>query len=96
MKLTTREKNWAHGVIVICAILPMLALFSSAGQWIFRASVWFVLLLAIANGLLWLGLAVALAVVNRAPTVGFTPVPVEKQERQAFQEIHLRRKQIVS
>ena len=76
MKLTTREKYWLRALIVLCAILPMLVLFSSPGQWILERSVWFLLLLAIGNGLLWLGLAVALAAVNRASTVGFAPVPI--------------------
>lgn len=65
MKLTLHEKFWLRALIVYWAILPMLVLFSSP-QWISRTGVWFLLLLAIGNGLLWLGLAVALVAVNRA------------------------------
>jgi hypothetical protein len=70
MKFTTREKHWLRVFIVLCAIMPVLVLFSSPGQWIPGAGVWLLLALAIRNGLLWLGLAAALAAVNQAPTVG--------------------------
>jgi len=69
MKLTPHEKFWLRALIVYWAILPMLVLFSSP-QWISRTGVWFLLLLAIGNGLLWLGLAVALVAVNRASLQG--------------------------
>ena len=78
MKLSTREKHWLRLVIVLCAVLPMLVLFSSPGQWILGRSVGFLLLLAIGNGLLWLGLAIALACVNRASVAGFAPLPARK------------------
>ena len=80
MKLSTREKHWLCVLIVLCAILPMLVLFLSPGQWILGRSVWLLLLLAIGNGLLWLGLAVAWAAVNRAATFGFTPLPIRKHD----------------
>jgi hypothetical protein len=66
MKLTLREKDWFRALIMYWAILPILVLFSPSPQWIGRAGVSFWLLIAIGHGLLWLGLAVALAAVNRA------------------------------
>jgi len=74
MKLTLREKYFLRGLIVAWAILPMFLLFSSPPPWIWRTGVWFLLLLAVGNGLLWLGLAIALAAVNRAPVIGPTVI----------------------